>query len=208
MKRLFLLLCLAATTIISRAQTVNFGIKAGLNLSEQIHPSYDGYNHSLLAGANGGAIVDIGFKSFSIQPGIFFSMKGESSKYNAIAVPVNSSGASITSTAQIRLNYIELPVNFLIKRPLASGVALHFGGGPYLGYGFAGRSNVAINDSEPMPVTVTPANPDFGVDALAGITVKQILFDAGFSYGITNIGDPSYASHNMVISFSVGYMFK
>lgn len=194
--------------MISRAQTIDFGIKAGLNLAEQTPINTFYYSNSPLAGATGGAIADIGFKHFSIQPGIFFSMKGESRKAsNTVGVPVNSGSASTTSTLQIRLNYIELPVNFLIKYPLTSSAALHFGGGPYLGYGFPSHTHVAIGNQS-LPLTIAPPNPDFGVDALAGVTVKHMLFDAGFSYGITNVGNFLYASHNMVFSFSVGYMFK
>lgn len=216
MKRLFLtLLFTTAAAIISHAQTINFGVKAGLNLSEQIHAAGDDEGHSFLTGGNAGAIIDIGFKNFSIQPGIFFSMKGENdkSKY-AEVVPLSNNpggGGAGEVPSVTRLYYIEVPVNFLYKFNLAPGANIHLGGGPYIAHGFS--QHEVVNGNPTQNQIFDYQNPDLGVDALAGITFKHILFDAQFSYGIANIepapiASSTIASHNMVTSFSVGYMFK
>ncbi|MGZ3753025.1 MAG: hypothetical protein ACXVAU_17205, partial [Mucilaginibacter sp.] len=77
MKKLALTFFLAVIMVTGFAQTVKFGLKAGLNLSNQSlsepNVSLDGKN---LAGFHAGAILDIGFRDLSIQPGIIFSTKG------------------------------------------------------------------------------------------------------------------------------------
>jgi hypothetical protein len=77
MKKLFLALFSTIVTTISFAQTINFGIKAGLNLSEFYRNNSITVNNSNISGFNAGGIVNIDYKNFSIQPGIFYSTKGE-----------------------------------------------------------------------------------------------------------------------------------
>src|SRR5258708_1163042 len=81
MKKPLLTLCFLVINKVSFGQTINFGIKAGLNLSEETQ-SAPFLTSSLLPGFNAGGIVDIGFQHFSIQPGLFFSSKGENVRVN------------------------------------------------------------------------------------------------------------------------------
>ena len=121
------------------------------------------------------------------------------------STPGNGGPGAIPSTT--RLYYIELPVNFLYRATLAKGADIHFGGGPYFAQGFA-EHNV-VGASSDYSQIFSYDNPDFGFDAILGVTAKRFLIDAGFSYGIVNIDETApQSSHNMVFSISAGYIFK
>lgn len=64
MKKLVLTLLFAAGISTAFSQTVNFGIKAGLNLSELVYKNSNELGNSFLTGFNAGGIVDIGFPIF------------------------------------------------------------------------------------------------------------------------------------------------
>ncbi len=71
MRKLFLLTIALVGTTGTFAQTITYGIKAGVNFSE-VSASVQNITASSknLTGFHIGGVIDFGFKSFSIQPGI------------------------------------------------------------------------------------------------------------------------------------------
>ncbi|WP_426671371.1 porin family protein [Mucilaginibacter sp. McL0603] len=209
MKKIPLTLCLFLATItICFAQSLNFGIKAGLNLSTQsINPSGTADTKNL-TGFHAGIIVDIGLKNFSIQPGLFFTTKGEVTPQNLLLLTGVDHG---TYNAKEVLNYIEVPVNFLYNIKDAPKVKIYFGGGPYLAYGISGHGTTWGS----MPTytvhfdTYGYKNPDYGVNFVAGIELsKKILIDANYGLGLGNLSrEEGLTIRNRVIGISVGYLF-
>lgn len=205
MKKSVLLLALIAISLSSWAQSVSFGIKAGLNLSK-LTASADGGSISTesLAGFHVGAVVDFGSQNFSFQPGILFSTKGGKS---------TSSG----STSKTTLNYIEVPVNFLYKAPAGDG-KLFFGGGPYLGLGISGKDSGDDGEGNQISESVhfgsaeeDYKNPDFGINFIGGYQFNTGLsISAGYGLGLANLynGGEGLKLKNQVLSFSLGYFFK
>lgn len=203
MKKLILSLFLVAVVFLSRAQTINFGLKAGLNLAIQDHGSY-GLGDGYIAGFNAGGIMDISFPHFSIQPGLIFSIKGETNtnKFNIIN-PVDGS----YSYSATRLDYLEVPVCFLYNSNAINGISFHFGGGPYIATAVA-ETDVTRGDANSTH-TINYKNPDLGLGLVGGVTLnKRILVDACYQYGLLNISKANYATHNTVISLSAGYLFR
>jgi len=203
MKKLTLSLFLMAAVFAGHAQTINFGIKAGLNLAIQDHGSY-GLGDGYIVGFNAGGMLDISFTNFSIQPGLIFSVKGETNtnEFNIIN-PVDGSYSYSTT----HLDYIEVPVYFLYKANPVNGISLHFGGGPYVAAALA-ETDVTRGDANSTH-TLNYKNPDLGLGLIGGVTFnKRILVDAGYEYGLVNIGKTSYSTHNTVISLSAGYLFR
>jgi len=207
MKKLLLTLLCAVGVSTSFSQTVNFGIKAGLNLSELTHIDQADYGSSLLTGFKAGGIVDIGFANFSIQPGIFYSTKGEKDTKEFMGFGPDGSNYL---PSKLELDYIEVPVNFLYNAKLLPAISFNLGGGPYIAYG--------ISETLKVNSTISPnysnfhhypyRNPDFGINLVAGFTIKNIwLIDAGYGIGLLNLQTPD-TMHNRVISFSLGYLFK
>jgi hypothetical protein len=133
MKKIYLILILTSLTTFTFAQTVKYGIKAGLNLSNQyIDNGYSAGDGKNLTGFNAGMIADIDFTKFFIEPGLFYSGKGE--ELTVIMPGANPKGPIVYNGSK-RLNYIELPVNVLYKVRLFPGGNIHMGAGLYIGYG-------------------------------------------------------------------------
>ncbi|WP_426672079.1 porin family protein [Mucilaginibacter sp. McL0603] len=209
MKKILLTICLFSATItIGFAQSLNFGIKAGLNLSNQsINPS-GSVDTKNLTGFHAGVIIDIGLKNFSIQPGLFFTTKGQVTPVN---LEMQTGVDRGTFNAKEVLNYIEVPVNLLYHIKAGPVVNIYFGGGPYLAYGISGHG------TEPGSFPTYTVhfdsngykNPDYGVNFVAGIELsKKILIDANYGLGLGNLSrEEGLTIRNRVIGISVGYLF-
>lgn len=208
MKKLLLTLCLvSATMTISFAQSFNFGIKAGLNLSNQSVNPPNPWSTKNLTGFHAGVIADIAIKNVSIQPGIFFTTKGEITLENLKQL----TGQGGTYDAKEVLNYIEVPVNLLYKIKATPAVKIYFGGGPYLAYGISGHGT----EAGAFPTYTVHfdsngyKNPDYGVDFVAGVELfKKLLIDVNYDLGLGNLSRVNDVTiRNRVIGVSVGYLF-
>src|SRR6185437_7451163 len=202
MKKLFAVLAFLAAAAPAFAQTINFGIVAGLNMADQIHVNSRNYGSSLHAGIKAGGILDVGFQNFSIEPGLFFSQKGENDQSRYLNLnPFDGGGAAASKTT---LSYIGVPVNFLYKAKIAPGTNLHFGGGPYVAYlvsedvSLNGQSSSRSGDFK---------KSDYGIGIVAGATITKLRIDAGYELGVPNIDLTGASAHNSVISLSLGYLF-
>ena len=184
-----LFLSFIGLTSLASAQSVKFGVKAGVNFAtETASISGVSITSDTYTSFHFGAIADIGLQNFSIQPGVLFSVKGSSS--------TNSSGTSLT--------YIEVPVNLLYHIPAGPG-KVFFGAGPYLGYGISASNGVSFGST-----TDKVANPDFGLNLLGGYRLNSgLLFSAGYGLGLANLINNGNGAtlKNRVTSISIGYFF-
>jgi hypothetical protein len=208
--------------ITSFAQSVSFGIKAGINFPSQSLSGYSLYGLSSgqpITGFNVGGMVDVGFGNFSIQPGLFYSTKGTEIQSHPNPYIGNGPSTYIVPTATYNLKYIELPVNLIYNIPVSSAIRIPIGVGPYIGYGISANTNTAyakIADSfdDSSSSGAHYKNPDIGVNFLGGIEVqKKFLIDVQYSLGLTNISGnnneyPASDIKNRVFSISVGYLFR
>ena len=216
MKKALLLFVLTVAMQQLFAQSFNFGIKAGLNestadLGKTVTTT------SYRSGFNAGVFADIGFYRLSLEPGLFYTMKGSD---NRTVITQNSPQPySFNATGKLTYNYIEVPVNVLYNIP-GGPIKIFIGGGPYWGLALSGTSqgNTTVNGT----TTVSPtynltfgngtgdlSRTDFGVSALAGITLKNgLLFNVDYGYGLTNIDHKNSGEiKNRVFCFSLGYKF-
>lgn len=198
---IFLSMCLIKVSV---AQTVTYGIKAGFNLAT-LRRNPGGYNDTYLPAVNAGGILNVDFQNFFLQTGLFYNMKGERSTimigntYDQNFRPVS---------AKTVLDYIEVPMNVFYKTSAGTATTMHFGGGPYIGYGFS--SAIHTNMPVPGPLAFAFQNPDYGVNFIAGVTLKdKIVIDAAYQLGLANVSGLSYFKlRSSVISISAGYLFK
>jgi hypothetical protein len=222
MDKLFLTLSLVFLTTFSFAQTVNFGIKAGLNLStvafNDHFPNFavDPQNKT---GFQAGVVADIGFQHFSIQPGLVFITKGQQFT-NEFSTVSNNQTYSYHETGSERFNYLELPVNLLYKIQAAPGAKIHAGGGPYVGYGLSGTAIAHVSGSQtsdytgPLTFGTDQAKDDFklfdyGINLIAGVELKNhFTIDLNYGLGLKNISWGSGSDEkNRSLGLSVGYLF-
>src|SRR6201999_2353852 len=94
-------------------------------------------NFSSRTGFHAGVMADVPFSPTSklyFQPGVIFYMKGR--KYNA---PYDSTGAVRSYSASQFINYIDIPLNFVVKIPISKTVKFTIGGGPYASFFYNGK---------------------------------------------------------------------
>lgn len=127
-----LLIVISSAVSIAHAQT-QFGIKAGLNLSNITEKAENGNkaNTQTLPGLLIGLTADVHLVSdFYVQSALQYARRGfkqESGGFYGSA-----------TNLQVKADYIEIPVNFLYKPKLGIGRLL-LGAGPYLAYGTGGK---------------------------------------------------------------------
>jgi Outer membrane protein beta-barrel domain len=206
MKKLYILSALLLLTTFSFAQTFNWGIKAGVNVSTISGiTSATGFG-SNLTGFNAGAIANLDFPNFTIQQGLFYSTKGNMSTYSTISA--NQQTINTYATGD-RLGYLEMPVNFLYNIVHLPGGNIHLGAGPYIGYGFS-ETLSGVGPTETFTFgNFYYRNPDYGVNFIVGTKLrKHFLVDAQYGLGIANLAHNGETLHNRVLSISAGYLFR
>jgi len=201
-----LMLALVATTLTSYAQ-VSFGIKAGFSSSSISTEDNDGLKR--LAGFHAGVIADLSLaESFSLQPQLLYSAKG-------VKVPGVDANMNET-TESYKLNYLELPVNFLYKPKVGPG-KLFVGAGPYVALGLSGKyqdikvkfDGKKFDDLDETDENIHAKALDAGANFLAGYELNNgLLFSLNYSLGLTNFSPDGDKSKNGYFGISVGYLLK
>ena len=157
-------------------------------------------------GARLGGVADLSFNEhFSLQPGLAFSMKG---------------GGSLGGT-DWGINYIEIPVNLVVKleNPNGNSTSKWFlGAGPYLGVAMSAGSALAVGKSSTIDTTGSGNDTygikafDFGIQIVAGREWEWGFYTkASYGLGLMDISydknNSNLSLKNYAFSFSVGYLF-
>lgn len=223
-----IILAVAVLFIVSNlsAQQGSVYLKGGLNIAN-ISKTSDGR----IDDANALASFHVGFmgdlpvgKFFAIQPGLLFTGKGAKTQ-------TGQPGDNYYYKATSNPLYIELPINFVAKLPLAPGSSFFIGAGPYAAIGVAGKnkvdgnaglvhfnSNDAIKFSNDDPTTFNEQEGaglgimrrfDFGLNGTAGFELDKLLLSVNYGYGLTKINSVAQndddKNKHRVISLSVGF---
>ena len=184
----------------------DFGIRAGVNFSN-ISGKEDGQKiqgNKMITGFNIGVTYDIDLaEEFILQPALLFTTKGYKIKIEGEDSP--------DIDASMKLNYLELPINFIYK-PMVGDGNLLLGAGPYLGYGIGGKAKVG-NITE----KITFGNGqlfkafDYGANLLFGYQLSSgISAQLNAQLGLGNIardGDSHNSVKNTQFGISFGYKF-
>jgi Outer membrane protein beta-barrel domain len=228
MKKLFFICCLAITKFVSYGQSFNFGVLAGANVSTFAYSNLPYEPSSEIVGFHIGVFAEIKKGNLSIEPGLVYASIGGKNGYYIVG-----GGGSNIGTYKSTVQYLQVPVNFLYNIPVVFG-KVFFGAGPYIGFGLSGKNdqtgvletNGFSQGNGPFNVTTkykfsNADNPDFGVNAVAGIHFKNnFLITLDYQYGLKYLFNYSYnvgndypnnsipGAHNSVASLSIGYEFK
>lgn len=192
------------------AGRTTFGVRGGVNFFN-ITGKYAGdkIDNSIKTGFHVGVNAEIPVGSGSyLQLGVLYSQKGADLKM----IP-NSHG--------LRLNYLEVPVNFVYKPVLGSGRML-LGVGPYVGVGIGGKQKSGSNETDVKFTNdyITNNNQpqyqrlDYGGNLLAGYEfANNLSFQLNAQLGLANITpnvsgtDNKTKQNNTGFGVSVGYRF-
>ncbi|MBO2010334.1 porin family protein [Hymenobacter negativus] len=156
MKNLFtaLFLTAATATTVQAQTTVSFGPRLGLNISNFSYkygniPAGLSNEASAIAGVQVGGTLNVGFGKFAFQPSLLFSQKGAELKFSAVDNTNVPYVTTITYTATPKLNYLEVPLNFVYTSDTDNGFQVF--AGPYVAFGVGGNgsSKLAITSNDP-----------------------------------------------------------
>jgi len=193
-----------------------FGVRAGANFYTITGKNANGdkLDNNIKTGFNVGVNAEVPLGSGSyLQPGVLYSQKG--AKFNT----------DDYIAGNLKLSYIEVPVNYIYKPILGTGRML-LGFGPYVGFGMGGKrtykGNVPVkeahvkftnsfdpNESEPQYRGI-----DYGANLLAGYEFSQnISFQINAQLGLAELTPKNFPaigktkSNNTGFGVSVGYRF-
>lgn len=209
MKKLIIALFLPGVFLLLNKEAtaqVRFGAKAGLNVSSIALPLND---YAPKIGYQVGFVADIKLSDhFSIQPALLLSSKGVVDKYE----DRDLSGLYVkTIRTKVSLNYLEVPILALYKRPLKNGTRIFVGLGPYVGIGMFGYSRTEeygkhkiAFDSDPRQDVQSFVPFDFGVSTTVGIETRKFLLGVNFNNGVKPIANGT-TNYNSTLGLTAGY---
>lgn len=195
MKKIVLAIAILIT-LNSTAQKINFGIKAGLNMSmltgskDQIMSSNNGFF--------GGAILEYKILGkMAIQPELLFSAQG-----------AKLESKDLTFSITRKMDYLILPI--MVKYYIKSGLFVE--AGPQAGFLISANQDVEnritnVTTSE----NLKEATKDFDMSANIGIgydILDKVVAQVRYCIGVTNTSDIQNTNiKNGVFQLSVGYKF-
>ncbi|WGK64573.1 porin family protein [Croceiramulus getboli] len=203
-----------------RAQSLDYGVKAGLNISSIGGDANFGVDPNTVNGdqeasTSSRTTVHFGFfaqytldEQWAFRPELIYSAQGGTLSYSGVF-----SGFTITTTSDIRLDYLQLPL-LGVYTPL-NGLQLQ--AGPQLGLLINAEAETTLagnGDSENSTEDIKDSvnGFDFGVALGASYQLQAtgFFFDARYSLGLSNINDSEgdQSNQNNVFQLGVGYRFN
>lgn len=192
-------------------KTLTFGARLGWNFASIAGKGSDFFDGRKAFSV--GAAVDVNLiSSFSINTGLYFSMKGCSLMYDALVDDMNGMAAKATAAA----NFLEIPVYASYHLRFAPDSDLQVFFGPYFGYGVYGKMGVMVRDLENYGEEKTDIfgkkNLGFkrwqsGIGLGASYTFsKHYQVGLQYQWGISDVGELMDNQWNL-FQLSVGYNF-
>ena len=198
--RVFILLVVIGLPAAAQAQ-VSGGVRAGVNLANLSGDPEPPVGFDTLTSLVAGAFVTVPVNEiFAFQPEALYSRQG---------TKISDSGI----TARTKLDYVQVPLLARVRTGAHSPLAILFG--PSLGF----RTGASLS-APGIPAEATEGFEDgfrtfdFGIAAGAEIGAGPLVFDARYTWGLTNIlkdtfqGEPnSDKAKNRVLSLTAGLRF-
>ena len=200
------------------AQIPDVGVEAGINFSNTTF-SYDSpltgdedENGDYRAGLKLGAVLDYRLsRGFYFQPGLYLSQKGSEEFQN-------------NERQDIRINYLEVPFNFLLKAGTGRTGRFFFGAGPYVGVAIGGETDF-FGDEDDLEIGNDRGDLisrlDAGLNATTGYEFPRgLFFRANAALGLANaysdeevdrlerLGLDDVKLRNTAFSLTLGYFFN
>lgn len=200
---IFFLFLLTGLTSFAQDKEVQFGIKAGANLS--MFSASVNSNPSLKPGFHVGIYMrSTTSEKFHFRPELYFSSQGEKTEY------VTGNGNTVLGKTETTINAINIPLLFEVGRKV------NFQFGPQVGVLLSGKEKGNIGTQkldEDLKDIMKPV--DFSVVLGLGLNATENLnLGVRYNFGITPVFEtlngapsdyPKFA--NRVIHFYVGYSF-
>jgi hypothetical protein len=207
MKRaLFSLIFIFLTVTSLYAQKLQYGLRFGLGFASQSIDNPDILSTNSVTTYNLGAVVDIPFKKFDIEPGISIVGKGVKQYQNS-------------QTNTITLTYLDVPVNAVYKIDMPTVGKVCLGAGPYFSIGLSGNNQEeGVTTTSGTDIKFGASEDyrkiDMGINFSGALDLNNHLtFQMRYSLGLNNIAsdDPSDVNttnvKNRLFSIGLGFWF-
>jgi hypothetical protein len=177
---------------------INFGIKAGTNISKIEGKAFkDEFKYGYLAGA----FAEIGFgKKLSIQPEVLFSQ--HQTRVDTAFSNIYENALDLNNYKDVKLNYLSIPI--VLNYKLANILSLQLG--PQFGILMNQDKTLLENGKEAF------SKGDFSVLGGAQVNLKSLRFTGRYVIGLTDIKDVENINNketwnNEGFQLSIGYVF-
>jgi hypothetical protein len=199
--------CAALVTPSLQAQSPSIGFKLGPSFSTLSTDEDEG--QKTLTKFTGGGFIRFDMGRFGVQPELMYVTKG---------TKFSESEQGTTFEAELRLDYIEIPVLFVLPFGTGTGVAPHVYAGPAFAFeagcsvGFSGGGIDASVDCDEGDEEFIGERNKFDVGAMVGggISVPMgpgaVLLEGRYNFGLMNlIKDSDETARNRSGAVLVGY---
>ncbi|CAM3756983.1 porin family protein [Flavobacterium gelidilacus] len=214
MKKLLFAAVAVFTLANVNAQDMNFGAKAGLNVTTLTGDVEDANS---LIGAHVGVFAEFKISDkFSFQPELLFSMQGAKEKYSGTET-FGGNTYSYTEEAKLKLSYINIPL--MAKYYVAEKFSLE--AGPQIGFLISANGDyeysetlngTTSSESTSEDVKDSFKGVDFGLNFGFGYDfTEKLSLGARYNLGLGDINDVDGSDakiNNAGFQVSVGYKFN
>jgi len=185
------LICAASAS----AQGLGFGVKGGVNISDQNLTGDNAPSMDMRYAGVGGAFVTLPLAPwFGVQAEGLYSMKG---------AKVDVQGVQ----SSIQIDYAEIPVLGWVR--FAS--RYHVSGGPSMAFALRARTRSSFGGTTIEMDAIDQVNRfDFGVAMGGGVQLGQLILDGRYTLGLTDIDKDktdNVQTKNRTISVTAGFRF-
>jgi Outer membrane protein beta-barrel domain len=203
------LLVAALVPASASAQSFQAGAKGGFNIAtigwsnSDPKPTISSRNGGII----GGYVAKDG-KKMGLAVEVLYSQKG---------AHLDFSSTGFINTADLKLDYVEIPVLFRFNIPNDKTV-IHIYAGPVFAFSVKDEiTNTFRTTTQTTPATVTTddagaKSSDTGIAIGAQVDVHKFLVDVRYNWGLMNVNDDSSAGQpkvkNKCFSLMFGYRFK
>ena len=206
MKRVLFILAVSLFTLWSSAQSLQFGVRGGSNISGESSHKYStdlSLSTDYRAGFNAGGMINMQLsEKFDAEADILYSMQGfKQDIYTTIE------GYYDEITVQtVTSHYLNIPI--VAKYYVTDGLYVECG--PQVGFLLGRKNNVNMNEwntSDPYEYSKSK-KVDFGIAAGLGYAINDNFFvNARYSFGFTGTSKIYDGGKNRNIQVSLGYLF-
>ncbi len=215
-----LIIVVIVFTMATSSFAQNFGIRAGLNLSNMLEKDDDitySEDYKMNPGFHVGATAEFPItEMFSFETGLFLSTKGFK-----ISEEETFWGETLKIDAEMNLLYIDVPLTGKASFDLG-GAKVYGVLGPYIGMGISGKLKWEFSmdgETEKGEEDIEWGSDedqhdlkrlDFGLTVGAGVEISSIQVGLTYGLGLANISpysDDGFKTNNRVLGVTLGYKF-
>lgn len=197
----FFMLCLAV-----KAQFVQYGIKAGMNLSgesDHVYPASTFEGSGCTTGFALGGVVNYQLShSLDMEADLMYSMQGMK---DDITIMEGNEGFERQVDYKIRSHYMNLPI--VLKYYMMDGLYIECG--PQVGYLLSKKDEVETGDITNMFDASNTKKVDFSILGGLGMVFNNNMFiDARYIHGMTDTCELYKGGRNRTFQIVLGYYFN